>query len=70
MDLYTHLEPHDKRAALEKLPDMPVNDKKNAGAEQIPAAKTGSDNLPVQTDPGAYKKLLPFQGIRRHRKTL
>ena len=57
MDIYTHVQLHDERAALEKLPDLPtIDDKQNAVA-----MKSGTDDMPVNTDrityKPAYKKL-------------
>ena len=45
MDNYTHLELHDQRGALEKLPNVPAfsPDKKEKG--QAVALKTGTDDL-------------------------
>jgi integrase len=51
MDTYTHVRLHDERAALEKLPDLPTIDNK----QKAVAMKSGTDDMPVNTDECAYK---------------
>jgi len=54
MDTYTHLGLYDERAALESLPQLPALYSLNK-EEKAAARKTGTDDLPVETDKIAYK---------------
>ena len=55
MDTYTHIELHDERDAIEKLPALANKSHKNSNGAQ--ALKTGTDDLPVKADKSAYRKL-------------
>jgi len=55
MDTYTHVGLYDERAALELLPTLPTQGKGESGSSAAAVAKTGTDDLPLRTDKGAYQ---------------
>jgi len=54
-DTYTHIGLYDERAALDSLPELPVLDGKENSQTEAAALKTGTDELPVESDKSAYK---------------
>jgi hypothetical protein len=57
MDTYTHIGSCDERTALDSLPELPILNRKENEQHEAAAQKTGTDNLPVETNKNAYKKL-------------
>ncbi len=55
LDTYTHPRLYSERAALDKLPKLPNLGKDKEESSQ--RLKTGTDDLPVEGDRSAYKKL-------------
>jgi len=53
MDTYTHIGLYDERAALDSLPRLQRLDDDSGGSST--AVRTGTDDLPVNTDKCAYK---------------
>ncbi|MFA6187450.1 MAG: hypothetical protein WC770_09625 [Phycisphaerae bacterium] len=49
MDTYTHLGLYDERAALDKLPELPIGRNDTIGQKAV-TLKTGTDNLPLDND--------------------
>ena len=57
MDTYTHIGLYDERTALDSLPELPNLTGYKSGESKAKALRTGTDNLPVEGDKSAYKKL-------------
>ncbi len=55
MDTYTHIGLYDERAAINSIPALPGLDGDNVDKHKTMALKTGTDDLAVKVDNGAYK---------------
>ena len=70
LDTYTHPKLHSERAALDVLPKLPNLDRNRDTHNRTAVLKTGTDNLPTESDKISYRKLTGENYFDRNKRTL